>query len=170
MRELQRRVTTAWMEQSPGLYRGNKGKELHHRSGWMVQCRSPWSDFSRWCNMALNKDYERWKEEVYSKRQSLVASPPGISRIMTGQNPSILYHYTPPLPEEKRGVYILQFFRRLQVLAREGYSCLRSEYVSVLKDTLSVYIEFDEETSQMNIIEVLKQFQHQLNICFLRFY
>ena len=47
------RMTTAWMEQSPGLYRGNEGKELHHRYGWMVQCRSQWSDCSRWCNMAL---------------------------------------------------------------------------------------------------------------------
>ena len=52
---------------------------------------------------------------------------------MTGQNPSLLY--TISLPEEKRGVYILQCFKRLQVLAREGYSCLRSEYISVSKDT-----------------------------------
>ena len=150
-------MTTAWMEQSPGLYRGNEGKELHHRYGWMVQCRSQWSDCSRWCNMALKMVKGGSLQQTFW--QSLVAPTPGISRIMTGQNPSILYHYTPPLQEEKRGVYILQCLRRLQVLAREGYSWLRSEYISV-KDTLSVYIE---ETSLMNI----KQFQHQVNICFL---
>jgi hypothetical protein len=38
VRELQSRMTTDWIKQSPGLYRGyERERELHHHYRWMVQ-------------------------------------------------------------------------------------------------------------------------------------
>ena len=154
-------MTTAWMEQSPGLYRGNEGKELHHRYGWMVQCRSQWSDCSRWCNMALRMVKGGSVQQTI--QQALVAPTPGVSRIMTGRIRVFFTITLLPCKKRNEACTSCSAFRRLQVLAGEGYSWLRSDYISV-KDTLSVYIE---ETSLMNVIEDLKQIQHQVNICFL---